>query len=172
VLDTEIATLKVPPHSLEAEQAVLGALLFDNDALDRIADIIAPLDFYEPRHRLILEAIMALCRQYRPADAVTVAEWLAEQRKLEEVGGLAYLGKLVQQTPATANVRQWAEIVHEHALLRRLAEAGQRITEQALNPQGKEVSLILDEAEARILDVGAAGSTAKRRFYTHCKHSK
>lgn len=164
MLDTEIATLKVPPHSLEAEQAVLGALLFDNDALDRIADIIAPLDFYEPRHRLILEAIMALCRQYRPADAVTVAEWLAEQKKLEEVGGLAYLGNLVQQTPSTANVRQWAEIVHEHALLRRLAEAGQRITEQALNPHGKEVSLILDEAEARILDVAQQALRQKEGF--------
>ncbi len=164
MFDAEIAALKVPPHSLEAEQAVLGALLFDNDGLDRIADIVAPLDFYAPRHRLIFEVILALCRQYRPADAVTVAERLSEQNKLEEVGGLAYLGVLVQQTPSTANLRQWAEIVHEHSLLRRLAEAGQMITEKALNPRGKEISLILDEAEASVLDVAQHALRQKEGF--------
>lgn len=164
MFDAEIAALKVPPHSLEAEQAVLGALLFDNDGLDRIADIVAPLDFYEPRHRLIFEVILALCRQYRPADAVTVAERLSEQHKLEEVGGLAYLGVLVQQTPSAVNLRQWAEIVHEHSLLRRLAEAGQKITEKALNPHGKEISLILDEAEASVLDVAQHALRQKEGF--------
>ena len=128
-------TIKLPPHSLEAEQAVLGGLLLDNEALDKIADVMSEADFYRQDHRLIFRHICRLIEKSRPADVVTVAETLESYNELEGIGGLAYLGALAQSTPSSANIRRYAEIVRERAVMRRLAEVGAAIAESAYSPE-------------------------------------
>src|SRR5690606_24299316 len=105
VQDTQVELIKLPPHSVEAEQSVLGGLLLDNAAWDRIADLISESDFYRADHRLIWRHISKLVEQSRPADVITVSESLESTRELEAVGGLAYLGALAQNTPSAANIR-------------------------------------------------------------------
>ena len=118
--DPQIESLKVPPHSIEAEQSVLGGLLLDNAAWDRIADFLSQSDFYRYDHRIIFEHIGKLIAATRPADVITVYEALGTSGKAEEVGGLAYLNALAQNTPSAANIRRYAEIVRDRAVLRRL----------------------------------------------------
>ena len=119
--------IRTPPHSVEAEQAVLGGLLLDPIAWDNVADVVRAADFYRPDHRLIFEAIGALAGNGQPCDAVTVSEHLQRTQLLDEVGGLAYLGTLVRDTPTAANVRAYAAIVRERSLLRKLIRAGGEI---------------------------------------------
>src|SRR5512132_963001 len=119
--DPQVDALKLPPHSLEAEQSVLGGLLLDNDATDRIADIVSAPDFYSEAHRLIYQHILALVADGKPADVVTVAETLGSIQKLDYVGGMGYLGALVQNVPTAANIRHYATIVRERSILRQLA---------------------------------------------------
>jgi hypothetical protein len=122
--DPQLAAVRVPPHSVEAEQSVLGGLMLDNTAWDRIADRIAAEDFYRHDHRLIFQQILRLVDQSKPADAVTVYEALQLHGQAKECGGLAYLNALAQNTPSAANVRRYAEIVRERAILRRLVTVG------------------------------------------------
>jgi replicative DNA helicase len=156
--------IKLPPHSLEAEQAVLGGLLLDNEALDKIADVMVEGDFYRQDHRLIFRHICRLVERNRPADVVTVAETLEGCNELEGIGGLAYLGALAQSTPSSANVRRYAEIVRERGVMRRLAEVGAAIAESAYSPAGRSAQELLDEAEARVFNIAEAGTRSRQGF--------
>src|SRR5215831_18522508 len=162
--DTTLEALKVPPHSLEAEQSVLGGLLLDNSAADRIGDILAGDDFYNDAHRSIFEAISSLIADNKPADVVTVAEALGSLKKLEYVGGMAYLGALVENVPTAANIRRYAEIVRERAILRRLIAAGGEIADTAYNPLGRSVREILDQAETRVFEIAEHGARGQQGF--------
>ncbi len=164
VADDEIARLRVPPHSVEAEQSVLGGLLLDNTASDRAGDLLKDDDFYRHEHRLIYTSIMSLIGASKPADVITVYEHLQNLGKAEETGGLAYLNALAQSVPSAANLRRYAEIVRDRAILRKLVAASDEIATTALNPQGKAVSDILDEAEGKIFKIGEEGSRNKQGF--------
>ncbi len=147
-----------PPHSVEAEQSVLGALLIDTTAWDQAADVVAVEDFYRPDHRLIFEALAALVLGGRPGDVVTVAEQLERRGRLEEAGGLAYLGTLARDTPTAANVRAYAQIVRERALMRRLIEAGRAITASVFSDQGLSARELVDRAEAKVFEIAEQGA--------------
>jgi replicative DNA helicase len=162
--DRQIAQLRVPPHSIEAESSVLGGLLLDNGAWDRVGDLLAEGDFYRYEHRLIYAAMAALINASRPADVITVFEHLQSQGKAEETGGLAYLNALAQYVPSAGNIRRYAEIVRERAILRKLVAASDEIATNAFNPQGRAVAQILDEAEQKIFNIGEEGSRMKRGF--------
>lgn len=162
--DDTLEALKLPPHSVEAEQSVLGGLLLENEAMDRIADILGPDDFYRHDHKLIFQHISRLFERSRPADIVTVAESLENAAELSGVGGLAYLAALAQNTPTAANIRRYAEIVRERAVMRKLVEVGSSIAESAYNPLGRDAQQLLDEAEARIFQIAEGGKRSTQGF--------
>jgi replicative DNA helicase len=164
VRDDEVSRLRVPPHSVEAEQSVLGGLLLDNLAWDRAAELLSDSDFYRYEHRLIFGAIAALVQHSRPADVITVFEQLQSQGKADDCGGLAYLNALAQSVPSAANMRRYAEIVRERAVLRKLIAASDEIATAAFNREGRQVSQILDEAEGKILKIGEEGARQKQGF--------
>ncbi len=146
-----------PPHSIEAEQAVLGGLLLDTNAWDQVADAINEQDFYRPDHRLIFEAIGALAGAGKPCDVVTVSEQLERTGKLEEVGGLAYLSSLARDTPTAANVRAYADIVRERSLLRQLIRAGTDIASAVFNNDGETARELVDRAEQKVFEIAEQG---------------
>src|SRR5687768_674672 len=162
--DHQIAQLRIPPHSIEAESSVLGGLLLDNGAWDRVGDLLTDSDFYRYEHRLIYASIGGLINATRPADVITVYEQLQGVGKAEEVGGLPYLNSLAQYVPSAANIRRYAEIVRERSILRKLVSASDEIATAAFNPQGKPVEKILDEAEQKIFHIGEEGSRMKQGF--------
>ena len=162
--DRAIAQLRIPPHSIEAESSVLGGLLLDNGAWDRVGDLLTDSDFYRYEHRLIYAVVGALVNATKPADVITVYEQLQAQGKADEVGGLAYLNSLAQYVPSAANIRRYAEIVRERSILRKLVAASDEIATQAFNTQGKPVDKILDEAEQKIFNIGEEGSRMKQGF--------
>ena len=162
--DDEVARLRIPPHSIEAEQSVLGGLLLDNSAWDRAGDLLTDSDFYRYEHRHIYAAIGALVNATKPADVITVFEQLQSHGKAEECGGLVYLNALAQSVPSAANLRRYAEIVRERAVLRKLVATSDEIATAAFNPQGRQVSEILDEAEGKIFRIGEEGSRSKQGF--------
>ena len=162
--DTQLDALKVPPHSLEAEQSVLGGLLLDNAASDKIADILVGRRFLQRRAPRLYRHDVTLIADNKPADVVTVAEALDSVKKLEYVGGLAYLGALVENVPTAANIRRYAEIVRERAILRRLVAAGGEIAETAYNPLGRSVREILDEAETQVFEIAEHGARGQQGF--------
>jgi replicative DNA helicase len=164
VLDRQVAQLRIPPHSIEAESSVLGGLLLDNAAWDRVGDVLTVGDFYRHEHRLIFAAVSTLVNAYKPADVITVFEHLQSQGRAEDIGGLAYLNSLAQYVPSASNIRRYAEIVRERSILRRLANTGNEIATQALNPQGRAVATILDEAEQKIFHIGEEGARTKQGF--------
>ena len=157
-------SLKLPPHSLDAEQSVIGGLMLSNDSLDKVADIISANDFYQYAHRLIFEHTVKIINAGKPADIITVAESLDISAELTSVGGLAYLANLVQNTPSAANIRRYAEIVRERSLMRQLIEVSSGITESAYNPQGRDVKNLLDDAEAKILNIAESGHRSNQGF--------
>jgi replicative DNA helicase len=162
--DDEVARLRIPPHSIEAEQSVLGGLLLDNSAWDKAGDLLNDNDFYRFEHKLIYGAIGGLINGNKPADVITVFEQLQSLGKAEECGGLAYLNALAQSVPSAANLRRYAEIVRERAVLRKLVAASDEIATNAFNPQGRPVSQILDEAESQIFKIGEEGSKSRQGF--------
>jgi len=162
--DPQIENLRVPPHSVEAEQSILGGLLLDNAAWDRIADVVGENDFYRYDHRVIWQHISRLIGLSRPADVITVYESLQTAGKAEEVGGLSYLNSLAQNTPSAANIRRYAEIVRDRGVLRQLVTVADEISAAAFNPQGKETRQMLDEAESRIFKIAEAGSRGNAGF--------
>jgi replicative DNA helicase len=164
--DDEVARLRVPPHSIEAEQSVLGGLLLDNTAWDKAGDLLVDSDFYRFEHRHIYAAIGGLVNATKPADVITVFEQLQGLGKAEECGGLVYLNALAQSVPSAANLRRYAEIVRERAVLRKLIAASDDIATNAFNPQGRPVDQILDEAEGTIFRIGEEGSKSKQGFQT------
>jgi replicative DNA helicase len=162
--DDDVERLRVPPHSIEAEQSVLGGLLLDNGAWDRAGDLLTDSDFYRYEHKAIYAAIGAMVNASKPADVITVYERLQSLGKADECGGIAYLNALAQSVPSAANLRRYAEIVRERAILRKLIEASDEIATNAFNPQGRAVTQILDEAEGRIFKIGEEGSRTKQGF--------
>jgi replicative DNA helicase len=162
--DRQIAQLRIPPHSIEAESSVLGGLLLDNGAWDRVGDLLTDQDFYRYEHRLIYASIGALINATRPADVITVFEHLQNQGQADEIGGLVYLNSLAQYVPHASNIRRYAEIVRERSILRKLVSASDEIATAAFNPQGKPVDKILDEAEQKIFNIGEEGSRMKQGF--------
>ena len=151
--DLETAALKVPPHSIEAEQAVLGGLMLDNDAWERVADQVSDGDFYRHDHRLIFRAVHVLAERNMPFDVVTVSEQLDKEGHLNQVGGLAYLGELAKNTPSVANIKAYAGIIRERATLRKLISVSSEIADSAYSPQGRNGDEILDEAERKIFEI-------------------
>ncbi len=162
--DDEVARLRIPPHSIEAEQSVLGGLLIDNSAWDRAGDLLTDSDFYRHEHQLIYAAIGGLINASKPADVITVFEQLQSLGKAEACGGLVYLNALAQSVPSAANLRRYAEIVRERAVLRKLVAASDEIATAAFNPQGRPVPQILDEAESKIFKIGEEGSRSRQGF--------
>ncbi len=162
--DPQLANMKLPPHSVEAEQSVLGGLLLETSAWDKIADLIRPEDFYRHDHRLIYQVISQLIEQGKPADIITAGERLQTMGELENVGGLPYLVALAQNTPSAANIRRYTEIVRERAILRKLIEIGSDIAESAYQPAGKTAAELLDQAEKKVFDIAEAGARAQRGF--------
>ena len=162
--DRQIAQLRIPPHSIEGESSVLGGLLLDNAAWDRVGDLLTDQDFYRSEHKLIYAAVGALINATKPADVITVYEHLQNQGKADEVGGLSYLNSLAQYVPSAANIRRYAEIVRERSILRKLVAASDEISTNAFSPQGKDIATILDEAEQKIFKIGEQGSRMKEGF--------
>ncbi len=162
--DLPVDQLKRPPHSLEAEQSVLGGLMLDNEAADRIGDVVGAEDFYSDAHRVIHRHISQLIGEGKPADVVTVSEALASTQKLDYVGGLAYLGALAQNVPTAANIRHYANIVRERSILRQLAATASEIAESAFHPLGRNAKAVLDEAEAKVLHIAEQGARGARNF--------
>jgi replicative DNA helicase len=162
--DPQVAALRVPPHSIEAEQAVLGGLLLDNTAFDRVADVLREEDFYRHDHRLIWHQIARLIERSQPADVVTVYEALQSLGKAEEAGGLGYLNSLAQETPSAANIRRYGEIVRDRSILRKLISTSDEISTSALNPQGKDTRQLLDEAESKVFQISEDGSRGQAGF--------
>jgi len=156
--DPQIEALRIPPHSIEAEQSVIGGLLRDNAAWDRIADFMHAEDFYRYDHRIIFEQMVRLINAGKPADVITVYEACNQLGKAEEVGGLQYLNAMAQNTPSAANIRRYAEIVRDRGILRQLITVADEISGNAFNPQGKEVKQMLDEAESRIFAIAEQGA--------------
>ena len=162
--DLQIDQLKLPPHSLEAEQSILGGLMLDNEAADKIGDVVAAEDFYSDAHRIVYRHIAQLIGDGKPADVVTVSEALASTQKLDYVGGLAYLGALAQNVPTAANIRHYANIVRERSILRQLAATAGEIAESAFNPLGRNAKMVLDEAEAKVLHIAEQGARGAQNF--------
>ena len=151
----------VPPHSVEAEQAVLGGLMLDPIAWDNVADTITEDDFYRPDHRLIFAGIAALAGEAKPCDVVTVSQHLERSGQLEGAGGLAYISSVARDTPTAANVRAYAEIVRERSLLRQLIRAGTEIVSAVFNNDGETARALVDRAEQKVFEI-AEGSFRKR----------
>jgi len=156
--------LRLPPHSIEAEQSVLGGLMLDAAAWDQVADRVTAEDFYRHDHRLIFEAVAGLIERSQPCDAVTLSGHLESQGVLDQVGGLSYLGSLARDTPTSANIRAYADIVRERSVLRRLITAGNLIVGSALEPEGREAREIIDDAERAVFEIAEAGSRGKVGF--------
>jgi replicative DNA helicase len=163
-VERDVSELRIPPHSIEAESSVLGGLLLDNTAWDRVGDLLTDADFYRYEHRLIYSAIAALVNASKPADVITVFEQLQSLAKAEECGGLAYLNSLAQYVPSASNIRRYGEIVRERALLRKLVSASDEIATSAFNTQGRGVDQILDHAEQLVFRIGEEGSRMQQGF--------
>ena len=151
--DPETSRIKVPPHSVEAEQAVLGGLMLDNRRFDEISEIISAGDFYRQDHRLIFGAAERLAGESEPLDVVTLTEFLERAGDIEDAGGLSYLAELAEKTPGAANIRAYAEIVRERSILRQLVQVSGQISDSAFNPQGRNSNEILDEAERNVFQI-------------------
>lgn len=151
--DSAVSQLKLPPHSLEAEQAVLGGLLLDEDAWDRVSDVVGEADFYRRDHRLIFKAIALLAEQGSPRDALMVSESLTRLGELEQAGGMAYLAELVGNTSSATNIAAYAEIVRERSVLRSLIRISHEVSDSAFAPAGASAQEILDEAERKIFSI-------------------
>ena len=155
--------VRLPPHSVEAEQHVIGGLLIEASAFDEVADVVTASDFYRPDHRVIFEAIAALVSDGIPCDITLVSEHLERNGRLEHVGGLAYLGTIARDTPSAANIRHYAGIVHERSLLRRLGKAGADISTSIFSNDGETAKELVSKAESAVFSIaedGARGSGA------------
>jgi len=146
-------TLRVPPHSVQAEQSLLGGLMLDNNTWDKIADQVNKQDFYRKEHRLIFQAIALLAEDGQPFDVVTLAETLERREELDGIGGLAYLGAIARDTPSAANILAYAKIVRETAVLRCLISVGTEVADSAYRPEGRNSAELLDEAERKVFEI-------------------
>ena len=162
--DTATEALRVPPHSLEAEQAVLGGLMLDNATWDQIADRLDESDFYRHDHRLIFRAIRGLSESGQPFDMLTLAEWLEDNGQLENASGFAYLAVLARDTPSAANVRAYGDIVRERSIRRNLIRTATEIADSAYDPRGRDTRQLLDDAEKRVFAIAEHGLRIQQGF--------
>ncbi|MFV2056773.1 MAG: replicative DNA helicase [Thiohalomonadales bacterium] len=159
-----VDALKVSPHSIEAEQSVLGGLMLDTNAIDKVVEVVSETDFYRKDHRLIFRAVLALAGDSQPYDVITVSDWLAQHNQLDSAGGLAYLGALAKNTPSAANIASYADIVRERAILRQLIATSTNICESCFNTEGQRSAVILDHAEKQIFDIAEQGAKGRQDF--------
>ena len=155
-----IDALRIPPHSIEAEQAVLGGLMLSPDSLDKVADKLSDDDFYRRDHRLIWRAINELANKGMPCDAITLGDWFIANDMAEMVGGATYLMELANSTPSAANIAAYGDIVREKSVLRQLIDAGTSITEDGFRPEGKSVQEVMELAEQRVFRIAESGARA------------
>jgi len=151
--DPKVEKLKVPPHSMEAEQSVLGSMLIAPDSWDKVAELVIEDDFYNRSHQLIYRGILNLLAKNLPVDLITVSEVLESTDELELAGGFAYLGELAKNTPSAANVVAYAEIIKERAITRELIGVANEIAETGYNPEGRDSTEILDLAESKVFEI-------------------
>ena len=159
-----VDTLRVPPHSIEAEQSVLGGLMLVPEAWDKVADRVREADFYRREHQLIFRAVSELSSHGQPCDAVTLGEWFERQNLSDTVGGAAYLVELANATPSAANIAAYADIVRDKSILRQLIEAGTDIAGDGFNPEGRTTPEILESAEQRVFHIAEAGARGRKQF--------
>ncbi|MDX1496092.1 MAG: replicative DNA helicase [Salinisphaeraceae bacterium] len=155
---------KLPPHSIEAEQAVLGGLMLDNQAFEKLSGIVTENDFYRADHRLIFRALASLSGNNQPCDVVTLSEWLQSQKLLEDAGGRVYLSTLAQDVPSAANIKAYAQIVREHSVIRQLIGVGTEICDLGFSTEGRDVTSLLSEAEAKVFAIADEGQRGKSGF--------
>lgn len=160
--DTE--SFKIPPHSIEAEQSVLGGLMLDNKAWELVADKVAAADFYRHDHRLIFKALSTLAERDMPLDVITLSETLRSNEQLEEAGGFSYLATIAKDTPSAANIKAYADIVREKSVLRQLISVGTEISDSAFNTEGRSSKDLLDNAEKRVFEIAEQGSRNSQVF--------
>ncbi len=162
--DSATEALKVPPHSIDAEQSVLGALLLENESWSQIVSLIVEADFYRPEHRQLYACIEALADDNQPFDVITVCEWLHKRSLLDKAGGQNYVAELAENSPGAANVVAYANIVRERAVLRRLIQVGTDITNSAFNTEGRTSAQLLDESERRVFEIADQHARGQRGF--------
>lgn len=163
-VDRETSSLKIPPHSIEAEQAVLGGLFINNDLCDDVSSRIEGSDFYRQEHRVIFQAILALNDKSQACDVVTVSEWLDDHQQLDDAGGPPYLAELAEGTPGVSNVKAYADIVRKRSVLRQLIQATNKICENIFNPDGRSNEHILETAEQLVFAISERESRGRRNY--------
>lgn len=151
--DQSIEKLKVPPHSIEAEQAVLGSMLIDPDTWDKVSELVTDGEFYNRSHQIVFKAILELLGKNQPVDLITVSELLENKDQLDDAGGFAYLGELARNTPSSANVTSYAQIIRERAITRELIGVANEIAEVGYNPEGRDSADMLDMAESKVFEI-------------------
>ncbi len=157
--DSQLEAVKAPPHSLEAEQSVIGGLLLDNERWDAVAEKVVTKDFYSRPHRLIFEGVKSILENSHPLDLITLSEFLEQREQLDEVGGLAYLTDLAKNTPSAANINAYADIVAERALVRNLIGVANEIADAGYEPQGRTSEELLDLAETKVFAIAEERSS-------------
>src|SRR5690606_34302124 len=159
-----VEQLRVPPHSIDAEQSVLGGLMLVPQSWDRIADRLTEEDFYRRDHRLLFRAIAELAEKGQPFDAVTLGEWLETRGLAEDAGGSAYVIELASTTPSAANIEAYADIVREKSILRQLIEVGTGIVNDGYQPEGRSSADVLESAEQSVFHIAEAGMRGRKGF--------
>ncbi|SVC13145.1 uncharacterized protein METZ01_LOCUS265999, partial [marine metagenome] len=162
--DVETTALKIPPHSVEAEQAVLGGVFLDKEAWDKVAERVREEDFYRRDHRIIFRAISQLSNEGQPYDIVTVAEWLENHQLLDESGGMRNLAALAENTPSASNISAYADIVRKRSILRQLISATSDINDTVFNPQGQSSEQILEFAEQTVFEIAEQEDRGRKSY--------
>ncbi|MES9904270.1 MAG: replicative DNA helicase [Sedimenticola sp.] len=157
-------SLRIPPHSIQAEQSVLGGLMLDNSTWDQIADRVVEIDFYRREHQLVFRTIELLAERSQPFDVVTLSEALERHGVLDEAGGMIYLGTLAKDTPSAANIRAYADIVREYSVMRQLIRVGTEVADSGFAPEGRESAELLDEAERKVFEIAEKGAKNRGGF--------
>ncbi|MCL2918449.1 replicative DNA helicase [Shewanella litorisediminis] len=158
--DAQVEAIKMPPHSIEAEQSVLGGLMLDAEAWDKVAEAVVREDFYSRSHRLIFSAMQKLVEQGQPLDLITVSEQLELNNELDDAGGFAYLGEIAKNTPSAGNILSYAEIVRERAVVREMIRVAHEIADAGYNPEGRDSSALLDLAETKVFKIAEQRANA------------
>lgn len=164
-LESQLAAARLPPHSIEAEQAVLGGLMLSTDSFETVFNLITEVDFYQFNHRLIYRAISTIASNNNPADVVTVTDWLQQNEHLDDAGGIHYIGALAQETPSAANISAYAEIVRERSVLRQLIAVSNEIADSAFHPEGKNSRQLLDVAESKVFAIADQSTQSGGGFH-------
>lgn len=158
VEELDIGSIKLPPYSVEAERSVIGGLMLDPQAWDKVSELVVEMDFYRPEHKQIFAVVAKLADDSEPIDVVTIGERLDKRDELDGIGGMAYLIEVADSTPSSANIASYADIVRERSVLRRLISTTNEISTRAFHPEGLSAAEVLDEAERKIFQIAEGGS--------------